>query len=484
MKRHLAAAAAALVALAGCAAKDIIPATGPDRDSGQSSLMDGTFAGKNKCNPDDHLRPFIIEWDATDMSSFQARAESDVVFVKYEGCALQVLEGCVNSDVRGSLGAYNPPEWTSGSVEKIDIRDEGELYTKLPLGVATIGGRVAAGEAFQMEYFVAGTRGSTRAAVYRNELETNPNCADATHFVYGYNLGAFALGSHKQVSGEVEVSVKGAGIGGKRGREKSAEKQGGLLGACRAESATEVKDCQVPIRLTLRPVSDGDNPDVAAAMATESDEALNLAGKLKSEGERMNMANELRAAAMRAFQAGDGKACLKGFDGADKLDPDPGRVSTNPRGVLTTRAMCVMLAGNCKTGKKLVRQAQQATNASMRPEMIDQTVDGIAAQYCKGGKTSVEDKLRAAATTLRLSSSKNVSKKECTEAIAFIEKNAPKVKSKDNELYEDVTRAVFQGPTCYASAGDCKSAWALFKKQIADSKPSFEASVRTCKGKI
>ena len=482
MKRHI--ACAALVVLGGCAAKDVIPATGPDRDSGQSSLMDGTFAGKNKCNPDDHLRPFIIEWDATDMSSFQARAESDVVFVKYEGCSLRVLEGCVNSDVRGSMGAYNPPEWTSGSVEKIDIRDEGELYTKLPLGVATIGGRVAAGEQFQMEYFVAGTRGSTRQAVYRKELDKNPNCADATHFVYGYNLGAFALGSHKSLEGEVEVGVKGAGVGGKRGRKTSAEKQGGQLTACRADTATEVKDCQVPIRLTLRPISNGDNPDVAAGMAPESDEALNLAGKLKSESERMQMAQELRATAMKSMQAGDGKACIKAFNGADKLDPDPGRVSTNPRGVLQVRAMCLMLAGQCKTGKKLARQAQMASQPGWRPEQYDQSVNGLAAQYCKGGKMTLADKLRKHATTLRLSTSKAVSKKECKAAIDFINKNAPKIKSKNTEVYEDATRAVFQGPTCYAAAGDCKAAWELYKKQITDSKAGFESSIRQCKGKI
>ncbi len=38
--------------------------------------------------------PLIIEWDATDMSSFQGFTSDDVVLVKYEGCSLQVLDGC------------------------------------------------------------------------------------------------------------------------------------------------------------------------------------------------------------------------------------------------------------------------------------------------------------------------------------------------------------------------------------------------------
>src|SRR5690242_9915579 len=48
--------------------------------------MSKTFAGKNKCNPKAADRPFILEWDATDRSSLEARAASDVLFVRYEGC--------------------------------------------------------------------------------------------------------------------------------------------------------------------------------------------------------------------------------------------------------------------------------------------------------------------------------------------------------------------------------------------------------------
>src|SRR5215471_10349080 len=76
------------------------------------SLMSRTFAGQNRCNAKNHDRPFVIEWDATDMSSFQARAANDVVFVRYEGCDLKVLDACADDAVRGSLGAYKNVEWT------------------------------------------------------------------------------------------------------------------------------------------------------------------------------------------------------------------------------------------------------------------------------------------------------------------------------------------------------------------------------------
>ena len=60
------------------------------------------------------------------MSSFQARTATDVVFVKYEGCNLTVIDSCSDDSVRGALGSYKPVDWTGGAVEKVDI---GNGYT-------------------------------------------------------------------------------------------------------------------------------------------------------------------------------------------------------------------------------------------------------------------------------------------------------------------------------------------------------------------
>src|SRR5690606_32817317 len=247
------------------------------------------FAGQNACNPEDHTRPFIIEWDATDMSSFESLAASDVVIVKYEGCKLRVLDECKNDSIRGSQGAYKPPEWTSGSLETIDIHNEGELYAKLPLGQATLGGRVAGGERFHMEYFVAGTVYATRDSVYRDDFESNPGCEEATHFVYGYNLGAFALGSANELKTEVGGSAFGFGAGGKTSSGSSAEKKGGDLTVCKSDTATEVMGCKTPIRLNLRAIRDGANPDAEAMTAADTDASLNAAGQLAA---KMEMSDE------------------------------------------------------------------------------------------------------------------------------------------------------------------------------------------------
>ena len=230
-----------------------VKTSGSVRASGQSALMDETFAGQNACNPEEHTRPFVIEWDATDMSSFESLAAKDLVFVKYEGCKLRVLDECTIASFRGEAGPYNAPEWTSGSLETVDIANEGELVAKLPLAQGTLGGRVAGGEAFHMEYYVSGTVNAATDAVTRTDVAENPACETATHWVYGYNLGAFALGSAKNFDANVGGSVYGFGAGGSASKGSSAEKKGGDLSLC-GDGSGDGAGCRTPIRLNLRTI--------------------------------------------------------------------------------------------------------------------------------------------------------------------------------------------------------------------------------------
>jgi hypothetical protein len=354
-------------ALATAACGGSLPATEPTRATGQSGLMGKTFAGQNACNAKAHERPFIIEWDATDMSMFEGRAATDVIFVHYEGCDLKVLDACANDSIRGAFGAYRPVEWTSGSVEKMDIASEGELYAKLPLGAATLGGRVSAGEKFRMEYFVSGVKTSTRSGVYRGELAKVPGCAGATHFVYGFALGAFALASEKKVSGEAQVGFQGMGGGAKHATSQNADKKGGVLESCRGETAKDVRTCQVPIRLMLRDIAEGEAPAGANAAA-----AAGAPPPARSDQTGLDMEEvKLRESGARKRVAKDGKGCLADLDEADRRWPNSARVSTRPDGMMNIRGECLMLTGDCANGSKLLRMAME------RMGMATQSVDAV-----------------------------------------------------------------------------------------------------------
>ncbi|MBX3208963.1 MAG: hypothetical protein KF764_28280 [Labilithrix sp.] len=453
--------------LAACGSSSApAPGTPPPRESGQSRLIEKTFAGKNRCNPQDHTRPFVIEWDGTDTSSFESRATTDVVFVRYEGCNLQVVDTCTNDDVRGSLGAYGPVDWTSGSVEKVDIMNEDELYAKLPLGANTIGARVQGGERFHMEYFVSGTRKATRPAVYRGDLDKLPGCRGVTHYVYAYNVGAFALGSFARLEGSAGVTLWGIGAGGSKKNQSAIEKQGGVLGSCRGESATEGATCKVPIRLALREIEPGDNPDGKAAIAPETPDALNLAGKLQQDNTRSREANERLASAQRKANARDGKGCLTELDAFDRLEKRPGAQSTEPKGFGFLRAQCLMIAGQCSAGRALARRSTEARGTGESASAIDRQLDGQVAVYCGSGAREPRDQLLVALHVLNEGASRErTTPKACLAAIDTGSAALPKVQPRDEEdrNVKGAARTLAEyGTKCLARAGDCTTAWKRF----------------------
>ena len=466
--RYLLCAAVLFAASSACASKNKDLAGG--RDSGQSRLMDQTFAGQNSCNPDNHKRPFIIEWDATDRSSFEAQAASDIIFVKYEGCTLTVLDECRNESIRGEKGAYLPPEWTSGALETIDIKTEGELVAKLPLGVATLSTRVAGGESFHMEYYVAGTRNATRDAVYRAELNDNPGCEGATHFVHAYNLGAFALGSAQNVEVGAGGSAYGFGAEGSASKSKSAEKKGGDLGVCKADDATEVQDCQTPIRLSLRTIRDGENPDEEAKAAPETDASLNAAGQIAAKLDMSDEARSRMEAANRKFAARDGNGCLQELDVHATLDPKHKSTDSNSP-LAYTRSMCLMLAGKCKAGKKLMRKVlEKGPMASqVGPEGIDRSVEQMVNMYCQGSLGPREDMLRSMTELQKGAQMTKKSPAFCQKHYNVVKKHWKKVKPKDDEDHNVKNmpgNVLIVAPGCFARAGDCKTAFKVHKEVV------------------
>ncbi len=342
----------------------------------KNAALESTFAGQHKCEADAHDRPFIIEWDATDMATFESRAASDMVFVRYEGCTLQVVDSCADDSTPGRYGSYHPPKWTSGSVEKVHIDNSDELYAKLPLGVATFGGRVQAGVKLDMEYFVSGVATATRSTMHRGALAHNPECANATHFVYAYNLGAFSIYASEQQSAELDAEVKGVGTGGKSSRKRKSDKRGGDLAACTKSGAANSERCRVPIRLALRRIKPGEGP------VREDPAGGKLAQGAVPEDTPKEIAVKLRAAAMKKAMAKDGQGCLADLDEADKLDPDPTRISTNPAGQMHLRAQCEMIKGDCAGGKLHLRKAHQTQSPHVPPDIVDDMVEQAATRFC------------------------------------------------------------------------------------------------------
>ena len=467
------------------------PAVAPERASGQSGLMGGTFAGQNACNPKNHERPFVIEWDGTDMSLLESVAAYDVVFASYKGCELKILDGCRDDSVKGRFGAYRPVEWTSGSVERIEVRNEGELFAKLPLGVASLGGRVRAGESFLMEYFVAGTRTSTRQSIGRKELAPVPACKEATHYVYAYNVGAFALGSQKSIKGDVGAGGPGGAAGAASSSDRSVEKRGGNLSACRGDSATEVSGCKTPIRLTLRPIDDGQGDLVAGPEAAPPD--ASLAGKIQAERTAAtNAEGHLRAAEEKAL-AHDDTGALAEYDAHDQLEPDAAKHSTNPASKLSQpRAVALMKVGKCEAGRELYRKSLE--KMGFPPASVDTVTSDTVARSCTGqqGITPREELVRAMKVLYEGRYRGGVDAKACQAAFATAKRLESQVKwqsDSDQDVMLLPERLADYPAGCFARAGDCKAAFAAFKERDArhradaELRPDFDRKYTTCAGK-
>lgn len=442
------------VVVAGCGARSV--------GGGGSPLFKKTLAGQNKCDPKNDERPFIIDWDATDQSSFQARAASDIIVVRYSGCELKVLDGCANDSVKGALGAYRPVDWTAGQLEAIDMADEDDLYAKLPLGTASLGGRVQRGERFHMEYYVSGTRTATRSAVYRTDLDRISGCKNATHFVYAFNLGAFALASTSSLQTRAGGSYFGFGTGTASSSTTKADKRGGDLARCQGTSAAEVDQCRVPIRLALRPVTEGSSPDVSAARAEETASSLNLAGKLSAESDRAKEARQRASTAREKQISGDGSGCLSELDRHDQLDTTESNLSTTPKNgdLAQLRARCLMLSGRCDAGRQLQRNVLDSQGAAN----IDGKLDATIGEFCRGTNASLRDQFLRAAWVLQMGSAgaARLDAGECVRAhdVTRQLEGLPDVPFRSPDGYKgDEIRCV--------ARTDCGKAWALFDQADA-----------------
>jgi hypothetical protein len=355
-----------------------------------------------------------------------------------------------------------------------------------------------------MEYFVSGTRSATRESVHRNDIARVAACKGATHFVYAYNLGAFALGSQSSIKGSVNATVWGFGGGADRSSSSKAEKAGGVLASCRGDSAKDTATCRVPIRLTLREITDGDSAETAESQAPETPEAKNLAGKLLARTDREHKAAEHAEAARAKANSRDGRGCLAELDQHDQLDPRPEGMSTTIGSAYsTTRGQCLMLAGQCAAGKVMFRRSlEKNAGAQLGPEQLDKSADAYASMNCQGGSMSPRDSLLKA--LFELQQGAYMQKKTtaaCDAAYQTAKKLVPTVKPND----DDDTQVKMAGaslrttaPACFAKAGDCDAAWSSWKeawkldpalseksRNLNDDalRRGFEAVVSKCKGK-
>jgi hypothetical protein len=461
--------------------------------TGPNQLLNDTAVGQNRCDSGKATSsPFVVEWDATDLSTFEAKASRDIVFVKYENCSIEMLYGCSDNGIPGRYGRYQEPTFTSGTVEGFTMNNQDELWAKLPLGAAKFGGSIKVGESLELKYFVSGAVNATRNYVERPALADNPRCAGATHFVSAYNLGAFVLLANKGASGDVTVGIQG-GIGGgaTTTNESSNLKQGGSIDSCTTEAQ---RQCRVPIRLVLQPIDEAaQNLDASAPTAAPVFSAP-VDQPTAYDDSPAGRAYKLRQSAGQKEAAGDGQGCLDDLERAKKLEDTVQSRKTT----MYTGAMCKMRAGKCDEGKKLMRQylANMDEQHKMTDAQLDLQVDTMAKSKCPASaQKDLAGKTTALMTQVQEQQQKGDAagcKATAEEAKKLIAKEKPADVNQKNML----NAVVMMAAQCLAQLENCKGAKKLwfeyydlqFKGTMpdADLKSAAEqtfAAQPACKGK-
>jgi hypothetical protein len=355
----------------------------------------------------------------------------------------------------GTFGAYGTPEFTSGTLQGFDVENQGELYAKLPLGAASLSGRLEAGEALHLSYFVSGVAISSRDALYRTEVDRDASCRDATHFVHSYALGAFELSSREHRGGSAEASGFGAGLGASRRHSEAQLGRGGDLGSCKTQQQTA---CRVPIRLTLREIKPGAAPELAAGQTPAPGEMpQHVRDKLSNT---QNVIALWKEAVTKWTEKRDGAGCVAGMDQAARLDPE-----VRQNGAFqNVYWRCLMGAGRCDDGSKYLRDLLAAEDRQHRKSDadLDKEVREEANRACPSAtaKTDGDFVIRAARELAKASSSGDAPL--CRERFEAIARRYPKL----TDFHEKQTaeRGLEAGWRCVAKASGCAAAAPLYTR--------------------
>lgn len=197
----------------------------------------GLDAAKCEIAAKQNLDPLIVEWAGTEKVALDATSQRGLVVVAYEGCSLRVLRRC------NIQGAYDMAGVTP-SRDKRDIKSQDDLYTYLPLGVATLSGELSQGRQLALDYVATGQRS------YEGEPpRLGDGCDGATHYVKRIMVGAYKLDTLATGKAAAEGNVLFVEGGAKHSESDERRKTSGDPDLC--EKDPKAMNCSAPIQLEL-----------------------------------------------------------------------------------------------------------------------------------------------------------------------------------------------------------------------------------------
>lgn len=227
------------VCLCGCGNAPVAQAVMPNAGHDTTQLARCSVAASQE-------QPLVTEWPASYKARLEALLLEGAVAVEYSGCELRIVDRC---RVPGSYAWKK----TTLSTDTTDIRDEDELYAKLPLGAALLSGELKTSGTLHVQTTVSGQMQLVGRAA--EDATSGAECSRATHLVSALSVGAFKLVAGGDVSGQVGADVGPAGVRGSGSQSQSILRAAGDPASCeRATKDEPSAECRSPIQIFLTPI--------------------------------------------------------------------------------------------------------------------------------------------------------------------------------------------------------------------------------------
>ena len=229
------------IGLVACGAHNAASQLGkaPDYDP-----KDQTKCGVEKSQ----ARPLIVEWPSADRQELEGRVRQGVVAVSYHGCEMEVLDRC-------SVATGYRYQGTTRSQDKVVVRDEDDLYAKLPLGAAGLEGDLQQSGQLTVEMSLVGRYEAQKLSVSQSELQGD--CSRATHFIYAVSVGAFDFYSGADATVGASIGVGGVGAGATSKASRKTLNSSGDPASCNVASPDDKAppgQCGAVIRVEVVPL--------------------------------------------------------------------------------------------------------------------------------------------------------------------------------------------------------------------------------------
>lgn len=190
--------------------------------------------------------PLVTEWPASEKANLESRLREGAVVAAYSGCEMRLLPQCKPG------GKYL---WsrTTLAEDTVEIRNEDDLYAKLPLGAASLEAELKSSGRLAVRTTVVGQLKLDGVATA--DVPQTGDCTGATHIISSLSVGAFRLmaGGAAKASGGVNTPV--ASTGGATSAEEILVRKAGNPAKC--SDATEDRpdgECSSPIQVFLWPL--------------------------------------------------------------------------------------------------------------------------------------------------------------------------------------------------------------------------------------